>query len=245
MKNLFKQIDDLQAQINDYRPVSKDLLKQIKEYYRVGLTYTSNAIEGNSLTETETKIIIEDGITVSGKSVKEHCEVLGHSEAYDLLYKLAKHTDIKEKDILTLHNLFYYRIDKNNAGKYRKVKVFVTGTDYVFPKPEAIKDLMKRFVDSLATLQKDKHPIEYSALVHKELVTIHPFVDGNGRVARLLMNLALMQHGFVITLIPPILRPQYIAAIKQSQTENKIKPFITFIAERVRETQKDYLRMLE
>ena len=111
MINILKEIDKLQKEINSLRPLPKDTLKQLKEYYRVGLTYTSNALEGNSLTETETKIILEDGITTGGKPIKDYYEALGHSEAYDHIYKLAKNTNFTETDIKMLHNLFYYRIE--------------------------------------------------------------------------------------------------------------------------------------
>jgi Fic family protein len=121
MKELIKEIDKLQAEINKFRPLDKNLIEQQKEYFRVGLTYTSNALEGNSLTETETKIVIEEGITIGGKPLKDHFEAIGHSEAFDFIYKLAEGKTISEKDIKELHRLFYYRIDTENAGEYRKV----------------------------------------------------------------------------------------------------------------------------
>ena len=116
MKQTFDEINKLQEEINSHRPLSEHMLKQIKEYYWIGLTYTSNAIEGNSLTESETKVVIEDGLTIGGKPFKDHYEALGHSEAYDQMYELVKSKNISEKDIKELHRLFYYRINKDEAG---------------------------------------------------------------------------------------------------------------------------------
>lgn len=241
-----KKIDALQTEISMYRPLKKAELAQLKEYFRIGLTYTSNNFEGNSLTETETKIIIEDGLTIGGKSIREHLEVLGHSEAYDLLFELAKNKQITESALLNLHKLFYYRIDSAHAGNYRTTRVFITGTSFIPPTPTRVPALMKAFIKKNRTIKKDQHPVEYAALLHLKLVEIHPFVDGNGRTARLLMNLALMQAGYPITTIPPICKREYIQAIRAAQTGTKAtEPFVNFIAAMVIESQKDYLRLLK
>ena len=241
MKKLFKETDKLQAEINKYRPLDKKLIEQQKEYFRIGLTYTSNALEGNSLTETETKIVIEEGITIGGKPLKDHFEAIGHSEAFDCIYKLAKGKTITERDIKELHRLFYYRIDKENAGEYRKVKAYITGSKFPLPSPEEIPGLMKKFIAQLKSQRSKKHPVELAALAHKELVFIHPFVDGNGRVGRLLMNLILLQEGFTITIIPPVVRPDYLRVLEKAHTNDN--EFIELIARMVRETQKDFLRL--
>lgn len=243
--NKIKEIDELQEQINSYRPLKKKFIDNLKEYFKIGLTYTSNAIEGNSLTETETKIILEDGLTVGGKPLRDHLEAMGHAQAYDLLYKLAKNKEIRQQDILHLHKLFYYHIDIKNAGKYRKQQVFITGTEFVPPGPKQVPELMKNFIMDMGAIRHKVHPVEFAALLHKELVSIHPFVDGNGRTARLVMNLALLQNGYVVTIIPPILRSDYISLLKRAQVVPKDdKPFINFISTMVYESQKDYLRMI-
>ena len=241
MKELLKEIDKLQAEINKYRPLDKKLIEQQKEYFRVGLTYTSNALEGNSLTETETKIVIEEGITIGGKPLKDHFEAIGHSEAFDCIYKLAKGKTITERDIKELHRLFYYRIDKENAGEYRKIKAYITGSKFPLPSPEEIPGLTKKFIAQIKSQRSKKHPVELAASAHKELVFIHPFVDGNGRVGRLLMNLILLQEGFSITLIPPVVRPAYLQALEKAHTRDN--DFIELIARMVRATQKDFLRL--
>ncbi len=241
MKDIYAQIDTLQKEINSHRPLNNHLLKQIKEYYRIGLTYTSNAIEGNSLTEAETKIVLEEGITIGGKRLIDHLEAVGHSDAFDCLYELAQSSIISEEDIKLLHKIFYYRIDSCNAGVYRQVKTYITGSKYPLPEPKAIPQLMEQLVALISTIGKEKHPVEVAAIAHKELVFIHPFIDGNGRVARLLMNLLLLQHRYTIAVIPPIIRPAYIQALEKAHTNDR--DFLHLIAQMVLETQKDYLRL--
>lgn len=242
--NQFQKIDALKSRLDKYRPFDSHLLKQLKEYFRIGLTYASNALEGNSLTETETKIVIEDGITIGGKPVRDHLEALGHSEAYDLLFRLAKHQDITEANIKELHKLFYYRIDASQAGKYRKKKVIITGTDFIPPAPDRIPDLMRAFVAEIPETRAKHHPVEFASILHKELVTIHPFIDGNGRAARLLMNLALLQAGYPVAVIPPILRRDYLDTLDRTHKSDN-KTFIKFIADVCYESAKEYLRLLE
>ena len=242
-ENRLTDNDNLQEEIRAHRPLDAYEVKQLKEYYRIGLTYSSNAIEGNSLTESETKVVLEDGITIGGKPLKDHFEAIGHSEAFDLLYKLADSQDISEADILGLHRLFYYRVDTESAGKYRERNVIITGTDFTPPTPTEVPRAMQEFLNSLPSLRQ-LHPVEYAAMLHLKLVSIHPFIDGNGRTARLLMNLALLQSGYPITIIPPIIRGDYISALRDSNSGDN-KPFINFISCCVWESQKEYLRLLE
>lgn len=241
MKDLFKEIDSLQKEINSFRPLSADLLQQIRKYYKIGLTYSSNALEGNTLTESETKIVLEEGITIGGKPLKDHLEAIGHAEAFDHLFTIVKNRSIQEKTIQELHKLFFFRIDETNAGKYRKSQVILTGSKYSLPKPADLPSLMQRLIPRLDEIRKTKHPVEAAALTHKEFVFIHPFIDGNGRVARLLMNLVLLQENYNIAIVPPITRRDYIDALELAHTNDK--DFIHFIARMVRETQKDYLRL--
>ncbi len=243
-KDRLTEIDGIQKKIESFRPLEENARAQLKEFYRIGLTYSSNALEGNSLTETETKIVIEDGITIGGKSIKDHLEAVGHSDAYDLIYKLAKNGEITEHHIKELHRLFYHQIDPDNAGIYRKIKVFISGSDVILPSPGRLAELMSKLVERLPKQKEDNHPVIYSAMLHKEFVTIHPFIDGNGRTARLLMNLSLLQAGYPITIIPPVLRDEYISSLRKTN-RGEDKDFILFIENMVYESQKEYLRMLE
>ena len=183
-KSEFKDCDVYAARIAALRPFPKETLKSLREYYRVGLTYTSNALEGNSLTESETKVVIEDGLTIGGKPLKDVYEATGHAKAYDFLYKLTKDEPVTEDNILKIHRLFYGQIDRDNAGTWRKVRVFISGSSRVLPAPDKVPALMAEFVRWMAANEGRLHPVEFAALVHQKFVYIHPFVDGNGRVAR-------------------------------------------------------------
>ncbi len=241
MKEILQQIDLLQEQINKHRPLNHSELQQIKEYYRIGLTYTSNALEGNSLTETETKIVLEEGITIGGKPLVDHLEAVGHSQSYDFLFERSQQKVISQDDINQLHKLFYYKINPQEAGVYRTVNAYITGSKFPLPHPGQLELLMQKLIVELDELRPRLHPVEFAALAHKKFVFIHPFVDGNGRVARLLMNLILLQSGYTITLIPPVTRATYIQSLEKAHTNDA--DFTKFIANMVKETQQDYLRL--
>lgn len=243
-QNRLKEIDELKSKIDAFRPLPKDVLKQIQEYYKIGLTYSSNALEGNTLDLAETKVVIEDGLTINGKPMKDHLETLGHALAFNELLELAKSNIITEENIKSLHKIFYVKIDSYNAGNYRQKPVIVTGANVNFPLPQELNGKMNEFIEKLPQLKEKLHAVEYAAMIHALFVNIHPFVDGNGRVARLIMNLALLQAGYNITIIPPIVRADYIRALQYSN-HNNFQPFIDFISEMVLEAQKEYLRIIE
>ena len=243
-ENRIPDIDRLQQEINAYRPLSDRVLAQLKAYYRIGLSYTSNALEGNSLTESETKLVIEEGLTVGGKPLKDHFEALGHSQAYDLLLSLAHGSAISEDAACELHRLFYYRIDAAQAGVYRTVPVILTGSDVKLPAPSQVSTRMRAWAEALSAQKTQWHPVEFAARLHADFVSIHPFIDGNGRTARLLMNLALLQAGLVIAIIPPVVRNGYLHALR-AYDRGDIVPFVNFVSQMVLESQKDYLRLLK
>ena len=169
------------------------------------------------------------------------------TQAYDYMISIARGDDfrITEDVILKLHKLFYSGIDEEYAGRYRDYQVFITGTEYLPPSPEDVPDLMKRFVAELGQKEALMHPIEYAAYVHRRLVDIHPFADGNGRTARLLMNLILINKGYIAVSIPPILRLDYMQALQAAQRENhpSDEAFVRLIAECEIEAEKDYFRL--
>jgi Fic family protein len=230
--------------IDAVRPFKDDTLRELREYYRIGLTYSSNAIEGNSLTEVETKVLLEDGLTVGGKPLREMYEAVGHSAAYDYMLTLTESKSITVNDIKTLHRLFYHNIDEKHAGVWRDIPVIVTGTDYVFPLPKELPRLMDELEEWITDNRDKMHPIEFAAMLHLKFVTIHPFVDGNGRVARLLMNTSLIGDGFLLAIVPPILRTEYISAIRAYQKKKNAVPFTEFISERVLESYREISRLL-
>ena len=235
----FEQIDQLQQRINAIRPLQGDNLRQIKEYYRIALTYTSNALEGNTLTESETKVILEDGLTVGGKTLREIYEATGHSKAYDFMFSLVTHKSITEDDIRQLHYLFYQQIDPQAAGQYRTQEVIITGSRYPVAAPSTIATEMQK-LEQWMQKRSSYHPVEFAAELHRRFVYIHPFEDGNGRTARLMMNAALMQAGYEIAVIPPICRADYIHALEIGRKDPQ--KFTEFITEREWEAQKDMAR---
>ncbi|WNY28760.1 hypothetical protein MmiEs2_09630 [Methanimicrococcus stummii] len=243
LKQKLKKAEENNDQLLSFRPLPEETFKSLKDYYRVGLTYSSNALEGNSLTESETKIVIEDGLTIGGKPLREIYEAIGHAKAYDYLFPLAAQKELDENDILELHKLFYGMIDSNQAGIYRKVPVFISGSQYPVTPAENIHEEMKTFTEWFNQNEHQLHPVEFAALVHKKFVFIHPFVDGNGRVARLLMNLVLLRNNYSIAIIPAILRSEYIRLLELAHTNDE--PLQEFIADRVIETQNDLLRLFK
>ena len=249
INTLLKRIDEIKRLIDQRRPLAPEEVKSLNEYFKIDLTYSSNALEGNTLTRSETKVVIEDGLTVSGKSIKEIDEATGHADAYDLMVDVARsdNFEITEDIICKLHHLFYQKIDPKQAGVYRDHQVFISGTEYIPPAPEDVPDLMILFINELHAQKTSMHPVLLAAYAHRKLVDIHPFVDGNGRTARLLMNLILLNKGYPIATISPALRVDYINDLRIAQREKNPsdKEFNSLIAECVLESERDYARMLK
>lgn len=241
---IYEKIDRCHAAIDAVRPFEGHMLEQLKDYYRIGLTWSSNAIEGNTLTISETKVVLEDGLTIAGRPLRDFYETVGHGDAYNFMFTLMGEQRISAADIKAMHRLFYKGIDEGNAGVWRKEAVFVSGTDYVFPRPDELEGRMAELDAWIANERGKYHPVTFAGLLHLKFVTIHPFIDGNGRVARLLMNLALIQDGYQLAIVPPVLRAEYNDTIRQYQNKGKPEPFCDFIAERVYETQKEIMRLL-
>jgi Fic family protein len=242
MNELLVKTDELQKQINEHLPLSRETLLSLKEYYKIGLTWSSNAIEGNTLTESETKVVIEDGLTIGGKPLRDHLEAQGHAEAFQYMLELAEKKEITENDILMLHRLFYRKIDDLNAGVYRKSQVFISGSKYPLPGPDKVPQMMNDAVKKIADIRLKEHPVLAAAKAHLEFVFVHPFIDGNGRVVRLIMNLVLLQSGYNVALISPARRAEYISSIEAAHKDDS--DFVNLICGSVIETQKDYLRMM-
>ncbi|MDD3654989.1 MAG: Fic family protein [Desulfotomaculaceae bacterium] len=240
--DLYKKIDLYKTSIDKLRPFEGELLKELKAYYRIGLTWSSNALEGNTLTESETKVLLEDGLAVGGKPLKYTFEALGHAIAYDYMFTLLCNRRISETDAQTMHQMFYREVDAGSAGRYRTRPVIITGSKYAVCKPEQVQYEINQLFQ-WATKERDKyHPVEFAAQLHKRFVFIHPFIDGNGRISRLLMNTALIQDGYIPAVIPPVLRQEYIALLEKAHKDDRL--FMGFIAARVLESQKEIMRLL-
>lgn len=242
-KDLLSKIDFIKSVLDKHRPFSDHIVRQLKDYYRVGLTYSSNAIEGNTLTESETKVIIEDGLTIGGKSLREHYEVIGHAKAYDHIYSLLDRP-ITEDDILLLHKLFFQQIDSGNAGRYRQRNVIITGTDYLPPDYREVPQLMKKHIEKLNEPAKGQHPLERASEMHAEFEAIHPFSDGNGRIGRLLLSILGMRNGYCPVIVPPIRRADYIAAMQKSNKGN-LSALLAFVLSVIHEEMKALKRLIE
>jgi Fic family protein len=199
------------------RLLPADVVRNLDAWFRVELTYTSNALEGNTLSRRETAVVLEKGLTVGGKTLKEHLEATNHARAIDFVSTLVDSRRIvSEQQLLRLHELVLEGIDDANAGRYRNVAVRIAGSTVVLPNPRRVPDLMGEFSDWLAS-QPQLHPVSLAAEAHYKLVSIHPFTDGNGRTARLLMNCLLMMHGYPPAIIRPRDRAAYLGALEAAQ----------------------------
>lgn len=244
----YDQIDRLKAEMDELRPLPAEELRQLREYFKIGLTYSSNALEGNSLDLVETRIVIEEGIAIGGKSVRDHLEAIGHSDAYDYLMELSGKETIREQDILELHRLFYARIDSGEAGKYRRSQVYLSGSEFLPPGPDRVPGRMRSLFRGIGKRRRELHPVAFAAGLHFELVSIHPFIDGNGRTARLAMNLALLQSGYPIVSIPPVRRGDYLRALQREQMgrlERHEDSFEALIADLTLSSLHEYLRLIK
>ncbi len=242
-KDILQKTDSIKSVLDSYRPFPEHVVKQLRDYYRIGLTYTSNAIEGNTLTESETRVVIEDGITIGGKSLREHYEAVGHARAYDYIYSLL-HREISESDVLLLHKLFFQQIEPENAGMYRQKNVIITGTDYLPPDYHDVPALMKKHVEGLNAVPEDKHILESASDLHAEFEAIHPFMDGNGRIGRLLLSILTMKNGYCPVIIPPIRRAEYISAL-QKTNKGDFYTLRAFVLDVIYEEMKSLQKLVE
>ncbi len=241
MEDKLTKLTQKKQQLDSYRPLPPELVKNLEDWYRIELTFTSNAIEGNTLSRQETAMVVEKGITVEGKTVREHLEAINHAQALDFIKSLvAKKTRaVTEVEILDIHRLILAKIDDHNVGKYRNVPVRIAGSTVVLPNAAKVYDLMHEF--GLWLQKFAGHPVQYAADAHYKLVSIHPFVDGNGRTARLLMNLILIQAGYPPAIICKEDRKRYIDAIEKAQLGGSLDDYLAMIYEAVDRSLDIYL----
>lgn len=239
IKEILQRIDQKKAHLDSLRPLPKELIQNLDEWFNIELAYNSNAIEGNTLSKSETQIVIEKGLTISGKSLKEHLEAINHSFALKFIQEISKEKNINLNDILQIHNLILKGIDHINSGIYRKIQVKISGSDVELPSPLKVPELMEEFSEWLN--KSTEHPIIKAADAHYKLVKIHPFIDGNGRTARLLMNLILLQNGYSLTVIENSQRKEYIDAIQNADKGN-IDDFYKLICSAVEKSLDTYLK---
>lgn len=246
MKDILDRLAKKKEELDKYKPLPPELVKNLEDWFKVELTYSSNAIEGNSLSRIETAEVIDRGTAavISGKPLKDQLEAINHAKAIEFIKKLAhkrkSHQFITEEDIKDIHRIILTGIDDNGAGKYRLSEVFIRGSNAEFPLPNAVPYAMGEFIQWLESIQ-DVNPIKLSEDAHFKFVSIHPFIDGNGRTARLLMNLILTIYGYPMAVIRNEDRTAYLATFEAAREKKDLGPFYTIIENAVERSLDAYI----
>ena len=229
--------------LDGFRPLPDAIARELKERFEVRLTYHSTAIEGNTLTQSETQIVLEKGVTIGGKSVGEHLEVIGHRDALDWTIELASRAnELTDRAIRELHGLVMKGQEGTSLGAYRTLNVMAAGTEFRYPDHLQVPRLMEELV-AWWNAPVEVHPILWAAEAHLRFVTIHPFQDGNGRVGRLLLNLALLREGYPIAVIPVQRRAEYITALELAQSGGGPESLNTLVIEAVEKSVREILEV--
>lgn len=227
---VLNKLSNLKIKLDSMRPLNKDTLKSLINDFNLKYTYHSNAIEGNTLTLTETKIVLE-GITIGGKTLKEHLEVINHESAIEYMMSIAqKNAKLDERVLKELNGIVLSKIDNENAGKYRNANVIIAGAKHTPPYFLHIKEEMKKFFIWYNENINLLHPVEFASRLHGEFVKIHPFIDGNGRTARLIMNLELIRQGYPLTIIEITDRLNYYNSLDKAHLTGDYDDFIKLVA---------------
>lgn len=246
LDSLLAEADNLRIQWKKNKPLNEVQLQKMKSYFNLNYTFESNKIEGNTLTLKETFLVVNEGLTIGGKSMNEHLEAINHADAIDFVAALVQENEmLTERVVQEIHYLILKGIDKENAGKYRKVPVMISGSKFVPPQPFIISKLME---DIFIYYQKNKlklHPIILAADMHEKIVSVHPFIDGNGRTCRLIMNLILLANGFTVGILKgdPKSRMKYYNALEEAQTKNNPKSFYKLVAKTCIHSLKEHIKM--
>lgn len=243
--DLLQKIDEKKARLDSYRPFPSHVVHSIKESLSIEWTYNSNSIEGNTLTLQETKMVIEDGLTVSGKSLREYFETVNHHDAIAHVESLVTPDYVlRERDILDVHELVLDRIDKDFSGRIRNAGVRISGANFVPPNARIVPELFEELINWVNDYSISMHPVLRAAVFHHRFVWIHPFFDGNGRTVRLVYNLLLMKAGFPPAIILTVDRKRYYTALNDANKDNMDKLFF-LICQAVLRTLDIYLSNLE
>lgn len=245
MIHLLNDILKKKEQLDAARPLPKHTLRTLQEKLFLEWTYNSNAIEGNTLTLNETKIVLE-GITVGGKTLREHLEVINHQEAILFVEEIVKDEEpLSEWQIKNIHRLVLKGIDDSNAGVYREEQVFISGAKHVPPTAVLVPEKMEDMINWYRNEGSHLNTIERGAMLHAIFVGIHPFIDGNGRTARLLLNLQLMKDGYPPVIIKVENRLAYYEALDKAHTTQNYKDFISLVATEVKDLLDLYLEAIQ
>ncbi len=244
---VFEHVDQLKRELDAKRPLPSGMVKNLREVIRIEWTYNSNAIEGNTLSLLETKMVVEEGLTIGGKRLAEHLEAVNHAEAIDFVEQLVSEQEVLTARVLKqIHYLVLKNIDDENAGRYRGYDVEISGSAH---RPihhvkvqEAMDELFAWYEQERSVL----HPVELASRFHFQFVYIHPFADGNGRTARLLMNLILMQNGYppAIIKVQPEQRLRYYETLETARVQGDVGSFVELVRDSVEESLYRYLKAL-
>lgn len=241
-----KIADELKNNWISKKPLNQTQLRKLKEYFSVKYTFDSNRIEGNTLTLQETQLVVNEGVTIGGKSMREHLEAINHTEAVDFIADmLVGKEDITKRNLLEIHRLILKSIDSENAGVYRKVPVRISGSEHTPPQPYLIEKMMEDFFYHYEKQKNKLHPIILAAEMHERLATIHPFIDGNGRTSRLLMNFILLKHGFTLTILKgdTSSKLSYFKSLEAVQTQNEPNMFYELIIDRLIDSLNEHIEL--
>jgi fido (protein-threonine AMPylation protein)/transcriptional regulator with XRE-family HTH domain len=246
-KQKLSEIDVLHTKWKASKPLQGIQLQKMEEYFNTRYTFDSNRIEGNTLTFQETHLVVAEGLTIGGKSMVEHLEAINHTEAIAWLQDMVRgNEDVSRHNVLDIHRLILKSIDSNNAGVYRSVPVMIGGSEHKPPQPYMVEKLMEDYYVHYQRQKRVMHPVILAAEMHERLVSIHPFIDGNGRTSRLVMNFILLKNGFTVTSLKGDYdsRMAYYAALEDVQVNNNPEPFYHLILDKVRESLEEHLEMV-
>lgn len=242
MDDILKRLDSKKKRLQQLS-APKEQLVNLQEWYKVELTYTSNALEGNTLDRRQTALIVGKNLSVAGKSLTEHLEAVNHAQAVDYIWQFANKTttqDVDAKLILAIHHLVLDKIDSTNAGRLRRMPVRVAGSATVFPNWRRVSSMLDEMVEEIGSSKA--HICLKASQAHLQLVSIHPFVDGNGPTARLLMNLLLLQDGWPPAVIRKEDRLTYLRLLENIQTKGATESFHIFILRAIERSLDSHLQ---
>lgn len=246
IESLLSTIDDRKIELDGLRKSLDNAT--IREALQIEFLYESNRIEGNTLTLRETQLVVNEGITISGKSMREHLEAINHKEAILFVEDIvSKEVVFLEYILKQIHALVLHSIDRDNAGQFRRVPVLIAGSKHEPPQPYLLQTLMDDYFLFYEAHKNTLHTVVLAAEMHERLVTIHPFIDGNGRTSRLVMNLILLQRGYPLAIIGGDYeqRMAYYDALEEGQTDANKTVFVLLIAQKVLENLDRYIKILK
>lgn len=242
---LLNSIEGKKRELDRNRPLSPGIVRKLEEEFSIAWTYNSNAIEGNTLSLQETEVVVNEGITIGGKTVNEHFEAINHKKGIEYVKKIVeKKINISEEVIRELHRIILTSIDDLEAGNYRKHNVRIVGARHIPPQSIKIPGLMADFIEWYLNNEYSISIPQMAAELHYRFVMIHPFIDGNGRVARLVMNLFLMRNGFPPAIILKVDRKRYYRVLNQANMGN-LEPYNDFVGRAIERSLILYLNSIK